>query len=85
MPYPSVGVLGGLVVVPDAQSGDALDFTEGHAQGVGLSIGERNEPHVLVAGGDVDAIDEPENRHGRQTLSLPHEVEQPQRLHSHQI
>lgn len=67
MLYPSVRVLGGLVVVPDAQSSNALGFTESHAQGVGLSIGERNEPHVLVAGGDVDAIYEPEKRHVHQT------------------
>lgn len=66
--YPSVGVFGRLVVVPDAESSDALGFTEGHAQRVGLSIGERNEPHVFVTGSDVDAVDEPGRRHGHQTM-----------------
>lgn len=59
-PHPSVRVLGGLVVVPDAQSSDGLGLGERHAQGVGLSIGERDQPHVLVVGGDVVAIYKPE-------------------------
>lgn len=82
MLYPSVRVLRGLVVVPDAKSSDALGFTESHGQGVAFSIGERNEPHVFVAGGDVDAINEPAKRSGHQTLLLPHELEQRQQLHS---
>lgn len=64
--YPSIGVFRGLVVVPDAQPSDALGFTEIYAQRVCLSIGERNEPHVFVAGSDVEAINEPEGRQGHQ-------------------
>lgn len=57
--HPSVRVLGGLVVVPDTEPSDGLDLVKGHMQGVGLSIGERNQPHVLVIGSNVDAIYDP--------------------------
>lgn len=60
MSHPSIRVLRGLVVVPDTESGDGLGLVERHIQGVGLSIGERDQPHVLVISGNVVAIYKPE-------------------------
>lgn len=57
--HPSVRVLGGLVVVPDTETSHRLGLGERHAQGVWLSVGERDQPHVLVIGGDIVAIYEP--------------------------
>lgn len=59
MSYPSIRVLGGLVVVPDSETGDGLSLVERHVQGVGLSTGERDKPHVLVISGNVVAIYKP--------------------------
>lgn len=59
MSHPSIGVLRRLVVVPDTESGDGLDLAECNVQGVGLSIGERDQPHVLIISGDVVAIYKP--------------------------
>lgn len=60
MPYPSVRVLRTLVVVPYSESGNNLGLAECYIQCVGLSIGERDEPHVMVFSGDVVAVYEPE-------------------------
>lgn len=57
--HPSVGVLGGLVVVPDTETSNSLSLVEDNVQGVGLSIGERNQPHVLVISGNVVAVYDP--------------------------
>lgn len=59
MPHPSVRVLRGLVVVPDTESSDGLGLVEGNVQGVRLSIGERDQPHVLVISGNVVAVYKP--------------------------
>lgn len=58
--HPSVRVLRGLVVIPDTESGEGLGLVESHTQSVGLSIGERDQPHVLVISGDIVTIYEPE-------------------------
>ena len=57
--HPSVRVLGGLVVVPDTESGEGLGLVESHSQSVGLTIGERDQPHVLVISGDIVTVYEP--------------------------
>lgn len=62
LPHPSVRVLGTLVVVPYSESSDNLGLAECYIQCVRLSIGERDEPHMVVFSSDVDAIDEPEHR-----------------------
>lgn len=54
--HPSVRVLRRLVVVPETETSNGLGLAEGNGQGVGLSIGERNQPHMLVIGGNVVAI-----------------------------
>lgn len=59
MSHPSVRVLRGLVVVPDTESSDGLGLVERYVQDVGLSIGERDQPHVLVISGNVVAIYKP--------------------------
>lgn len=56
MSHPSIRVLRRLVVVPDTESSNGLGLVERHIQGVKLSIGERDQPHVLVISGDVVAI-----------------------------
>lgn len=68
LPHPSVGVLRTLVVVPYSESSDDLGLAECYIQRVRLSIGERDEPHVMVLSGDVAAIYEPE-RSKRKKLS----------------
>lgn len=59
-PHPSVRVLRTLVVVPNSESSDDLGLAECYIQCVRLSIGEGDEPHVMVFSGDVVAIYEPE-------------------------
>lgn len=59
VPHPSIRVLWGLVVVPDAQSSDGLSLVEDNGQSVGLSIGERDQPHVLVISCYVVAVYQP--------------------------
>ena len=59
MPHLSVRILRRLVVVPDPESSDGLGLVEGNVQGVGLSIGERDQPHVLVICGYVVTINKP--------------------------
>lgn len=60
LPYPPVRVLRTLVVVPYSESNDDLGLAECNIQCVRLSIGERDEPHVMVFSGDVVAIYESE-------------------------
>lgn len=60
LPHPPVRVLGTLVVVPYSESGDDLGLAECYIQCVRISIREWDEPHVMVFGGDVVAIYEPE-------------------------
>lgn len=60
LPHPSVRVLRTLVVVPYSESNDDLGLAECNIQCVRLSIGERDEPHVMVFSGDVVAIYESE-------------------------
>lgn len=60
LPHPSVRILRTLVVVPYSESGDDLGLPECYIQCVRLSIGKRDEPHVMVFSGDVVAIYEPE-------------------------
>lgn len=74
-PHPSIRVLRTLVVVPYSESGDNLGPAENDIQCVGLSIGEGDEPHVMVFSGDVVAIDEPEQRKHRMLIKQKNTIE----------
>ncbi len=56
---PSEGVLGTLVVVPDADPGESRGLREVDSHHVTLALGERDEPHVLVARRQVRSVQQP--------------------------
>lgn len=66
--HPSVGVLWGLVVVPDAEASHRMGLVKVDCQGVVLATEERDQPHVLIFSGDVVAVNESGQRRERQTL-----------------
>lgn len=57
--YPSIGILGRFIVVPEAQAGDALGSVEADRDHVVQPRREGDQPHVLTLHGDVGSIDQP--------------------------
>lgn len=56
-PYPSIGVLGRFIVVPEAQARDALGAVEADRDHVVQPRREGDQPHVLILHRDVGSID----------------------------
>lgn len=63
--YPSVGVLGRFIVVPEAQASNALGSVKVDHNHMVQPRGKGDQPHVLILGGDVHAIDQPAGKEGR--------------------
>lgn len=56
-PYPSIGVLGRFIVVPEAQARDALCSVEADRDHVVQPRREGDQPHMLILHRDVGSID----------------------------
>lgn len=54
---PSVGVLGRFIVVPETQASNALGSVKVDHNHMVQPRGKGDQPHVLILGGDVHAID----------------------------
>lgn len=56
-PYPSIGVLGRFIVVPEAQARNALGSVEADRDHVVQPRREGDQPHVLTLHCDVGPVD----------------------------